>query len=188
MKALLVCIFLLSFNNLYSCDCGKLADLKTQQKKAILQSSLILVGDVISVDMDNGKYLVKVVEVLKGQVVSDTLEGILKTSCSLIPKVGRWIFYNEPLFFYDDPTQNDINKKLSYSVCGLSRSFENPEKIFVAKYVSIVEKPSKKEKDRIFRKNYVSMAEYTKEVEAIKKTAQKDLEVEIIDLRRRNSK
>jgi hypothetical protein len=50
---------------------------------------LILVGDVILVDMDNEKYLVKVVEVLKGQVVSDTLEGILKTSCSMIPKEGR---------------------------------------------------------------------------------------------------
>jgi hypothetical protein len=62
------------------------------------------------------------------------------------------MFYNDPLFFYDDPILNDLNEKLSYSVCAMSRSFENPKQVFVEDYVSIVEKPSKKEKDRVFEK------------------------------------
>jgi hypothetical protein len=181
MKALFIFIFILSTNQLYACDCGKLADLRTQQKRAISQSNLILIGDVISIDKDNERYLIKVIEILKVQVATDTLEGIRKTNCSMIPTVGRWLFYKDPVFFEDDLI---INKKFDYSVCGMSRSFRNPEKVFIEEYVSVLEKPSKKEKDRRFRKDYISKAAYKKEVAQLRKFAQKDLELEIIDLRR----
>jgi hypothetical protein len=96
----------------------------------------------------------------------------------MIPEPGRWIFYFDLNF----------GEKFDYSVCGMSRSFNNPEKVFVEEYVRIVEEPTRKVKQRIFRKNYVSKAAYKKEVEQIRKTAQKDLELEIIDLRNRVSK
>jgi hypothetical protein len=64
MKALLICIFLISVNSLYACNCGKIADLKTQQERALANSSLIFIGDVISVDTDNDRYIIKIIEVL----------------------------------------------------------------------------------------------------------------------------
>lgn len=134
-----VLIFILGFNQLYGCDCGKLLDLKASQERAISRSDKIIIGDVISSDEAGGKFLIKVVEVLKGKVTSDTLvSSIIITDCVVTPHVGRWIFYF------------DLNFGINFFICGMSRSFDHPEQVYVRPYVSASEEPIKKVKDRLY--------------------------------------
>lgn len=177
MKTLFILIFIISYTQLYGCDCGKLLDLKASQERAISRSGKIIIGDVILSDQASGKFLIKVIEVLKGKVTSDTLVSSIRTTdCVVTPQVGRWIFYF------------DLNYETNFFICGMSRSFEHPEHIYIRAYLSALEEPTRKVNDRIYRDNYISKEEYKKEVEAIKITAKKDLQEEIVMLRARFSK
>ncbi len=177
MKIIFIIISIISFNPLYACNCGKLLDLKASQERAITRSDKIIIGDVISSDKATGVFSIKVIEVLKGKVTSDTLiNTMMITDCAVTPEVGRWLFYFDIKFGYN------------FHICGMSRSFGHPEKVYVRSYLSALEEPTKKVKDRIYRENYVSKVEHYKELEAIKISAQKDLQEEIQMLRTRFSK
>ncbi|WP_462250992.1 hypothetical protein [Ekhidna sp.] len=132
----LIYILLLSYQlSSFACQCKGIENLKDEQKASYEYSDLVFIGEVISVGesmkykeegwFDNKTYKIEVVEGFKGTKSGETLSGYSLTSCSSYPKSGTWIIY---------ANKNDEGN-ITFSSCGLSRSFKEPERIFYNDYI-----------------------------------------------------
>lgn len=124
MKKLLFILFLLPISQVYACDCKEMSLLQNQ---VISKSSskIIIIGKLISYDVNNGTYLFQSLEVLKGMILNDTISGRIIDRCSGFPTInGKWIIY------VDSIEDGFIN----FSQCGMSRSFSKPESVRVLEY------------------------------------------------------
>jgi hypothetical protein len=168
MKYIVTVFLLIQCGKVIACDC-KTTNLKQAQEFGY-ESSLIFIGDVLSVDKEAGTYSFDVVEVLKGKTSSKIVKGRIHTSCSGYPDQGRWIIYAD---IFDEEV-------IDFSSCGPSRSFHNPERINAKEYVIL---PPKDVAESGFSVDAQILFE--RRVLAMKSKALDDLELEIADLRKR---
>lgn len=144
------------------------------REHSIKMANLIFVGDVISFDSKEESYIIKVIEVLKGTVISDTLYGQCQTSCSILPVSGRWLVYCDL----------NMGGKLDFGECGASRSFDEPEKLMVSEYIDFIPKPPSK-LGYLFGTRKAKKQDLIINQEELKAKAKSDLELEITELKQR---
>ena len=104
-----------------ACECGIPKSLKSVQNREFENSNCILIGEVLEIDSENDTFKVKVIESFNGDEIGKTYSGIYNRYCEpIIDKKGKWLIYG------------NINELglLEISLCGLTRSFKNPEKNF----------------------------------------------------------
>jgi hypothetical protein len=171
MKRTLTFIFLIMGTNAIACDCKSLA-LRDQQNSSFKESSLIFIGDVLESDSKAGTYKLQVIERLKGQTETDIIVGKYLNSCSGFPKNGRWIIYV-------DTFKNGI---MSFSSCGLSRSFHEPHLVNVTEYKL---PPPEETHQKDSKKSIQVSIEFERAIATLQERALKDLELEIDQLRKR---
>ena len=117
----MVQIFLLVFSIYpsYACTCppSRLSDI---QKEEIKNSDFIFIGEVSEIDSSNNTYKVRVLESLsEGDNEGTVFTGKNWESCSpFVDSKGKWLIYGKMKEDY-----------LRVNLCGISRSFENPEKV-----------------------------------------------------------
>ena len=103
-----------------ACTCPPMR-LSDHQKEEVANSEYIFIGEVFEIDNSMDTYKVKVVEDLKN---CDN-EGVIYTgknwkSCSpYIDSKGKWLIYAK--------LEKDY---LRVNLCGISRSLDNPQKLF----------------------------------------------------------
>ncbi|GAB3829611.1 hypothetical protein [Pontibacter rugosus] len=100
-----------------SCPGQKWTDwsVKTVQRE-IRKSEVIFLGEVIASDGFN--YSMRVIDVFKGDIASDTIHSTYRDKCYLPPSEGVWIVYSK----YDDTEQGALLRDMS----SLSRSVTHP--------------------------------------------------------------
>lgn len=117
MQKIVIFISLFLFTTkIFACDCGE-RELNEIDNSSYKYSDLIIIGDVIKT---GEHYKIKVIEILKGNVVGKTIKGTISddkgftNSCFDIPRnKERYIFYLKEII---------KDKKLySYSSCSGSR-------------------------------------------------------------------
>ncbi|WP_139361990.1 hypothetical protein [Hymenobacter sp. CRA2] len=93
-----------------------------QVRTELERSSYVFIGEVISAS--RGSYQVRVVELFKGAIKSDTLTGLNEhmTSCGLTVTPGLWIFY---------AGLNDEGYIMPLDLCSLSGSLTEPGFILI---------------------------------------------------------
>ena len=113
-------ILLLSiyFSTLCTCPPQRLSDL---QKEEIKNSEYIFIGEVLEINHLEDFYTVKVIEPLDNRNNQGTIyTGKNWKSCSpYIDSKGKWLIYGN--------MEKDFFR---VNLCGLSRSFKDPEEIF----------------------------------------------------------
>ena len=122
MKTQILSILFLTFlvpNISNACECPLPKSLESVQKREFENSDCILIGEVLEFDLENDTFKVKVIESFNGDENGKIYTGIYNRYCEpIIDKKGKWLIYG------------NTNKEglLEISLCGLTRSFENPEK------------------------------------------------------------
>jgi hypothetical protein len=164
---ILVAVF--AWANAPACDC-KSRTLAENQKSELNDSKLVFIADVISSDSAKGTYELRVVELFKGHTKETTITGNPQTSCSGFARIGRWLVYAE---VFD-------GKSIDFNICGLSRSFDNPQFANASEYYPAG--PLREEVDP--KRSIHQQIEFEKEMLRIKLRALSDLEIEIEHLRK----
>jgi hypothetical protein len=172
-REIIIVIFLLSIIHVNSlaCDCDA-KGLKENQARSFKYSPIIFVGDVLFADQKTGTYEIKIVEVFKGEIKTPTIAGKVLTSCSGLPKNGRWIIYADSV----------SNGMIDFSMCGLSRSFENPHDVNVKEYE--IPPPPTKEYETDSKFSIQANINLQRNILNLKAEALTDLELEIEELRK----
>jgi hypothetical protein len=119
LSILFLAIFIPKISN--ACDCPQAKNLKSVQNQEFENSDCILIGEVLEFDSEIGTFKVKVIESFSGDENGKIYNGICDEYCGpLIDQKGKWLIYG------------NINQDgfLAVSICGLTRSFENPENNF----------------------------------------------------------
>ncbi len=125
MKKLLFLILLISVRQIYACDCKEMTLLQNQSVSKSV-SKIIFIGKLISYDVNSEIYVFHSLEVLKGIILHDTIQGRIVDSCSGFPMTeGKWIIYADSI--------ND--GFIDFSQCGMSRPFSKPENSKVQEYI-----------------------------------------------------
>lgn len=169
MKTTLTILLTLLIIRASACTCG-MKSLKENQVVSYNSAELIFIGDVVDIDTITGNYKIEIVELLKGLPKTKTVNGTTLTSCSGFPSLGRWILYAG----YDGET-------IEFSSCGMSRSFSDPQYVFVEDYVyPIPPRGIWEEKSPESTDIYFGLLE---RILTIKENALTDLKVEIEELR-----
>ena len=164
IKFLIILNFILTVNNSSACTCPPMR-LSDHQKEEIDNSEYIFIGEVIEIDSSTDIYKIKVIESLKN---SDN-EGVIYTgknwnSCSpYIDSKGKWLIYAK--------MENDY---LRVNLCGISRSFDNPQKIINSIPPPLPKENETKKEHRIRREEWKrvnkekSKKDLNKEINALK--------------------
>lgn len=157
-------LFCLISNQSIACDCRDSKDVKEIQNREFTNSKYIFIGEISKIDTKKHTFEVKVIESFKGVKNGKVYRGVYNKLCGpIIDEVGKWLIYGTS---YSD-------NAIKVNVCGLTRSFENPEHIFSATQPP-KPLPSKASKSQI-----------EKETIAWKERAKADLAKEIAVLRKR---
>ena len=157
-------LFCLISNQSIACDCRDSKDLKEIQNREFTNSKYIFIGEISKIDTKKHTFEVKVIESFKGAKNGKVFKGLYNKLCGpVIDEVGKWLIYGTS---YSGNT-------IKVSVCGLTRSFKNPEHIFS------VTKPPKPLPSK------ASKSQIEKETIAWKERAKSDLAKEIAVLRKR---
>ncbi|MGL3001517.1 hypothetical protein [Flavobacterium sp. RSSB_23] len=157
-------LFCLISNQSIACDCRDSKDLKEIQNREFTNSKYIFIGEISKIDTKKHTFEVKVIESFKGAKNGKVYRGVYDKLCGpIIDEVGTWLIYG---------TLSSGNT-IKVNVCGLTRSFKNPEHIISAT------KPPKP------LPSNASKSQIEKESIAWKERAKADLAKEIADLRKR---
>lgn len=121
ISLIILLLFYFSFEA-FSCSC-KIGGYKESQEIDFELSDLVFLGEVITVEETSYKF--QLIEIFKGDSNMKIIEGMLFTSCSMIPRKGegQWLVYG-----------NLTNGKLDISQCGVTRSYAKPHLIMVSDY------------------------------------------------------
>ena len=157
--------FLISIKS-FACDC-KEKSLKELQDIEFENSECIFIGEVLTFDLENNTFEIKVTESFNGDKVGKIYNGIYNEYCgSVVDEIGKWIIYANP---YNESI-------IEINACGISRSFENPQKNIQALKPPVPPKLNQK------------IANYNKLKAERKVKAKSDLKEEISYLRLRINK
>ena len=122
MKTQILLLLFLTFlipNKSNACECPIPKKLESVQTREFENSNYIFVGEIIELDTKKEIFKVKVVESFNGDENGKIYNGIYNGTCEpIIDKKGKWLIYGNV----------NEDKLLEISLCGLTRSFENPEK------------------------------------------------------------
>jgi hypothetical protein len=149
MKTYTTIILLLTFlisSKLTACECTIPKDLTSVQTNEFENSDCIFVGEVIVLDSEKGTFKVKVAESFNGDKKGEIYNGIYNFTCEpIINKKGKWLIYG------------NINEDgfLEISLCGLTRSFTNPEnnlQIFILGTDLMTDRETEKQKKERIKK------------------------------------
>jgi hypothetical protein len=155
-------LFCLISNQSIACDCRDYKDLKEIQNKEFTNSKYIFIGEISKIDTKKHIFEVKVIESFKGAKNGKVYRGVYDTLCGPIINVfGKWLIY----------ATSYSGNSIKINICGLTRSFKNPEHIISAT------KPPKP------LPSNASKSQIEKEIIAWKERAKANLAKEIVDLR-----
>lgn len=109
--------FLISSKSV-ACDCKIPKSLKEIQNREFTNSKYIFVGEVLKIDAKKHTFEIKVIESFKGVKNGKVYSGIYGESCGpVIDEVGKWLIY----------AKSSTGNVIKINICGLTRSFKNPE-------------------------------------------------------------
>jgi len=116
---LILFLGLLIPNTSNACECPIPKNLQSIQNREFENSDCILIGEVLEINSKNDTFKVKVIESFSGDKNGKIYNGIYNRYCEpIIDQKGKWLIYGNI----------DEEGILEISMCGLTRSFENPEK------------------------------------------------------------
>ncbi|MCX2741400.1 hypothetical protein [Pontibacter anaerobius] len=124
-RLVLVVVVSLFSHNSFACECiPYLGDNWKAERvyKNIAANSLVFIGDVLS--HNDSTYTIKVLDVIKGEAVADTIFGYnhLTSSCTKYVTEGMWVIY----------TKLDKEGRIpEIDGCSISRNLSNPEFSYV---------------------------------------------------------
>jgi hypothetical protein len=105
-----------------ACSCATDPNLKNRQKLDFKHADFAFIGDVVSLNQENGDYVVVVNEIFKGKaVIGDSLLGFICDTDRCGPninKTGQWIIY-----------ANDCEGRLGVRSCGITRKLDDPSRV-----------------------------------------------------------
>ena len=166
---LILLIFFININS-FACSCVP-SKLSIKQKQEIENSECVFIGEVININSENNTYEIIVKESIDGnESIGEIFIGKNHKYCTPnITKKGKWIIYGK--------IEGDF---LVTNICGISRSFENPELNLYTQIPRLI--PTMNEKE--YWKNKKEKR-YEKWMQENKKNAQIQLKKEIKALRKR---
>jgi hypothetical protein len=127
MKKLIFTFLFIVLTHISSMSCTCAIMTLSEKRNSEFTSEIIVIADVLPSAKNSETYQLKAVEFLKGTVADSILTVKYLSSCSKFPdEGGRWIIYTR----IRSDGFTEINQ------CGLSRSFKNPESIFLARYLT----------------------------------------------------
>jgi hypothetical protein len=162
-KTILFALFISISLQSFACQC-KTKTLSELQKLEKENSEYIFIGEVLEINESDDTYKIKVLESLNNKNIQGKIFiGKNWKYCGpIISEIGKWIVYG-----------NIKNEFLTLNECGISRAFNSPTTLtdrHIPKPPKLDEKINKSESDKIYKR--------------FLNKAIKDLEIEIIALRK----
>lgn len=149
----------------FACIC-KFKKLSEMQKLEFENSAYIFIGEVLEIGASHKMFKIKVIESFKGGAIGTVYNGSNNKFCGpIINEKGKWLIYGN----------FNVENLLEINTCGLTRSFEHPEKNISATRLPIPPPSTKKSESQV---------EKRKRQRKLK--AKFDLDKEIADLRKKN--
>jgi len=114
---LTLCLTILSYS-IYACDCKSKKSIDEARLTEMTSSDIVFIGEITKISDDKKLLTIVVEEIFKGDLVKEQ-ELIFNNNLYCDPyvdKPGRWLIY-----------ASKIEGQLMINICGLSRSFKNPE-------------------------------------------------------------
>ena len=166
-KIITILFFIFFVTNSFACICvpKRLSDL---QQSEIKNSECIFIGEVTEINNSNNTFKIKVIESLDGgDSKGNIYEGRNWKYCApYVNSKGKWLIYGKMEEGF-----------LHLNMCGISRSFENPQEVYNS--VSAPLPTSKKENEKTKKLKWEKWKRDNHE------KSQADLKIEIIALRQR---
>lgn len=117
IKFILLLKFILLFENSYACDCQKPSKRDTSVVYGLQNYNLVFLGEII--ESNHKSYSIKVLELYKGSVESETIYGGTSDNCSVIPAKGLCIVF----------ANRDKNSFLNIRICSPSLSLNTENEL-----------------------------------------------------------
>lgn len=117
IKFILFLKFILFSGNSYACDCQKPSRRDTSVVYGLQNYNLIFLGEII--ESNHNTYSIKILELYKGSVESETIYGGTRDNCSVIPAKGLCIVF----------ANRDKNSFLDIRLCSPSLSLNTENEL-----------------------------------------------------------
>jgi len=102
----------------FACTCGRPISIEAIQIGEFEDSECVFIGEVLEVNRKEKSFKIKVIESFKGSDEETIYAGTYDEQCGpIINEKGKWLIYGD---------LNDENV-IEVNICGLTRSFTNPE-------------------------------------------------------------